>query len=115
MMSRSSAAAVKLWDPVSGHLTRTLEGLWGDIYSVAFTPDGRRLGAGASDGKVKIWDVASGQEVLTLKGHPSHVYSIAFSPDGRRLATAGLDGRVKIWDGPPLAETRAREDPADAP
>ena len=65
----------------------TLKGHSGTVYSVAFSPDGKRLATGSGDRTVKLWDAATGQELLTLKGHSDNVYSVAFSPDGKRLAT----------------------------
>ena len=63
------------------------------VYSVAWSPDGKRLAAGGTDHTVKIWDAASGAEVLTLIGDTS----VAWSPDGKRLATAEGDD-TKLWD-----------------
>ena len=72
----------------------TLKGHTDSINSVAFSPDGKRLATGSSDGTVKIWDAATGQETFTLKGHAEGVGTVgvecvAFSPDGKRLACGG--------------------------
>ena len=104
---------VRVWDAVSGQQLYNLRGHTAAVWSVAFSPDGRRLASAsgpydprrvAKTGGVKIWDMQTGQEVCTLRGYPGAVYGVAFSPDGRRLATGGKDG-VKIWDGTPLAST----------
>src|SRR6266540_2645043 len=68
------------------------------VYSVAFSPDGKRLATGSFDSTVKLWDAATGQETLTLKGHVNGVCSVAFSADGRWLATGSDDRTVKLWD-----------------
>ncbi len=68
------------------------------VYSVAFSPDGKRLATGSFDSTVKLWDAATGQETLTLKGHVNGVCSVAFSADGKRLATGSFDRTVKLWD-----------------
>ncbi|WPJ63597.1 hypothetical protein SMAC4_13655 [Sordaria macrospora] len=77
---------------------QTLEGHSGDVYSVAFSPDGQRLASGSEDETIKIWDPASGSCLQTLKGHSGDVRSVAFSPDGQRLASGSWDETIKIWD-----------------
>jgi eukaryotic-like serine/threonine-protein kinase len=70
----------------------------GEVWSVTFSPDGRKLASGSDDRTAKVWDAATGRELLTLAGHAEWVYGVAFSPDGRRLATASGDSTAKLWD-----------------
>jgi len=76
----------------------TLKGHTGEVLSVAFSGDGKRLASASYDQTVKVWDATSGQEMFTLQGHTSEVNSVAFSPDGKRLASASNDQTVKVWD-----------------
>jgi WD40 repeat protein len=87
----------KLWEATTAQEKINLKGILVHP-SVAFSPDGKILITGGSDGKARLWDAVTGQERLTLRGHSEAVYSVAFSPDGRRLATASIDRTVKLWD-----------------
>jgi WD40 repeat protein len=95
---------VILWGAASGKELLTLKGHAGANYSVAFSPDGKRLASSGGDGAVKVWDTATGKAVLALTGLAGQVYGVAFSPDGRRLACAVGDfhqhqsSALKVWD-----------------
>jgi len=71
---------------------------FGTVFAVAFSPDGKLLATGGSDGVVRCWEVTSGKELLTCKGHSSLVRSVAFSPDGKTLASGSGDQTIKLWD-----------------
>jgi WD40 repeat protein len=91
--------AVRLWDPETGVLQRTLQGHSKDVGGLAFTPDGQILASGDWGGTTRLWDVATGEELSRLEqGHA--VYGAAFRPDGGRLATAGFDGLIWVWGVP---------------
>jgi WD40 repeat protein len=68
------------------------------VRSIAFSPDGRLLGAGFLNGGIMVWDVTRGVDVLSVTGHLASVNSVAFSPDNQLLATASRDRIVKLWD-----------------
>jgi hypothetical protein len=79
------------------------------VYSVAFSPDGKRLatasgGAEWKDGKVvkswsevKVWDAQTGQQVLAL-GHTGAVSDVCFSLDGKRLVSTDDSDKPLVWD-----------------
>jgi WD40 repeat protein len=51
------ATVVRLWDPLSGALLRTLDGHPVGVVELAFSPDGRLLASGSYDGSVYLWGV----------------------------------------------------------
>jgi len=79
---------VRLWETATRKEVTRLSGFLGSVWSVAFSPDGKRL-ATASNGKetIKLWDVESHQELLILEGQGSWFDSTAFSPDGNVLGS----------------------------
>ncbi|MFO0969992.1 MAG: hypothetical protein U0793_30945, partial [Gemmataceae bacterium] len=84
-------------------IVHTFKGHGAEVYSVAFSPDGKMLATGSFDFTVKLWDTASGKEIKTFAGaagHTKQVLSVAFSPDGQFIASAGADNTLKVWDVP---------------
>jgi WD40 repeat protein len=67
------------------------------VDSVAYSPDGRRLASGSTDGVVKVWDAETGRETLAFH-HAGGILGLALSPDGRQLAAAATNNIVKVWD-----------------
>lgn len=76
---------------------KTLRHDW-DIYSVAFSPDGKRIVTAYGDTMAKVWDAASGKELPALNGHNGSIRRAVFSPDGQRIITANYDHTATVWD-----------------
>lgn len=68
------------------------------IASLAVSPDGTLLAAGADSGEIYLWRCRDFKRLFTLKGHNDWVRSVAFSPDGRLLASASSDKTIRLWD-----------------
>jgi len=47
----------------------TLRGHSGDVFSVAYSPDGEHIVIGSADNTVKVWDAQTGKEVRVLHCH----------------------------------------------
>jgi eukaryotic-like serine/threonine-protein kinase len=89
---------LKVWDPVTGKVIRTLLGHLGPISGITFSGDGKNLISAGWDGVVRVWDVSTWQTRRILRGHTGYVSCVACSPDGRLVASGSGDQTVKIWD-----------------
>jgi len=60
----------------------------GLVVKLAWSPDGRQLAYGTSEGRVTTIDAASGATIKTFPKHAREVVGIVWSPAGRTLVTA---------------------------
>jgi WD40 repeat protein len=79
----------------------------GQINSLAWSDDSRRIASAGSDGRVRVWGLAApglpiGPEPLAdLDGAAGQVWQVAFTPRAAgpaRLAAATSSGAVILWD-----------------
>jgi WD40 repeat protein len=93
---------VRVWNAGTGELEARLSGHTGEVISVDWGRDSRRLVSGGSDGTALVWEVeeAEGREVLRLAKQPAQLGRFAaFSPDGEQVLTGDIGiGAVQIWD-----------------
>jgi len=98
------ATSTQLWDlgdPRHPAPLSMLSGHTNGVNVVVFSPDGRTLATGSTDGTGQLWDVGDlrrPRPLGTLTGHAGGVVSVAFSHDGRILATGSIDHTTRLWD-----------------
>lgn len=79
-------------------LTRSVfTSTFGNILSVAVSPDGKLIVAGTSNGEIWVWD-AGGTPRYKCEGHTDWVRSVAFSPDGHYVVSGSDDQSIRLWD-----------------
>ncbi len=89
------------WDATTGKLVGVLGRFDTPVNLLAYSPDGKRIAAHASDNPViRLWDAEAGKEVAALRGHQGVISELLFSPDGSRLLTTGSypDSTARLWD-----------------
>jgi WD40 repeat protein len=101
---------IRLYDLNTGREVRRLKGHASFVWSVAFSPDGRRAVSGSGEMKedkgkwqpvdctVRVWDLETGREVRRFEGPRDSVRSVACSPDGRHVAAGSRDYITRLWD-----------------
>ena len=94
-----------LWDLDSGEVKTVLReigsrssGLLRNVFSMAFSHDGRTLAVDDMSGLVSLWDVAKGDVRTKFQRHGGRIFGMGFSPDDRLLATGQQDETIRIWD-----------------
>ena len=63
-----------------------------------FSPDGRYILTGSTDGTAQLRDRESGKTIQNFSGHNASLLDIAYSPDGKYAVTAGIDNVARLWD-----------------
>ncbi|MDB5356582.1 MAG: hypothetical protein JWN24_3035 [Phycisphaerales bacterium] len=106
---RGEGDRIRIWNRDAGNLLKSFGSIPGDMYAVAFSPDGTRLATSGDDKFIRLWDVSTGNPSKTLESPRVGIRCLAFSPDGKTLAAgdgfwehevrdAGPDGPIQIWD-----------------
>jgi WD40 repeat protein len=71
------------------------------VDTTTFSPDGRILATGDSDGSVQLRDAHSGNAIGSPMTSDGYVTAVAFSKDGRLIAVANTSGKgntLRLWD-----------------
>jgi WD40 repeat protein len=68
------------------------------VQSLAFSPGGKLLAVGGSDGDVRLYDAPKTEESHRLQGAGRAIVSVAFSPDGSWLVAGDDAGQLHCWD-----------------
>jgi uncharacterized delta-60 repeat protein len=80
-----------------------------DVYSVAFSPDGKYVASGGCDqqdsnnnciqGSARVWDATTGKEISRMT-HNGPVSSVTFSSDGKFVVSGGEypDNTARVWE-----------------
>ena len=99
LVSGTRDKKIRLWDPHTGELLRTLSGHFGEVNSVTISSVGvgEILFSGSADKIIKIWELETGKILHTLTGHTDEVKSVAISPNREILVSGSADKTIKIW------------------
>ena len=67
----------------------------GEIYAVAFSPDGKYLAMGTQKGLVTVWRVLT-ELSYPAALHESDIFALEFSADGNWLVSVGADSTARV-------------------
>lgn len=112
LASGSLTGSIRLWNPATGSLIRTLPGHNRNVSALAMSAHGSWLAsASATDRSVRLWQVSSGQPLGTLTTTADGVKRLAIAPDDSWIAAAGTDGSIQIWGFTPGPDVTPRQAP----
>ena len=98
LVSGSWDGIVRLWDVEEQKQVGELQGGSGEMWAIAFGPDGKILAAGYGlDDTVWLWDVQEQKQLGILTGYTHSLYGGDFSPDGELLASGSVYA-IYLWD-----------------
>jgi WD40 repeat protein len=90
---------VRVWDIDTGEPLILLNAHSDQVYTLAFSPDGRLLAVADSSATIHIWsEVERGKELHVIPGDQEEVRCLTFSADAQRLAVGGTDRVIHVWD-----------------
>lgn len=97
----SDENAVLLRDLANNNEVRRLLGHRGQVYAMAFSPDGIQLATAeqATADAIRLWDPRTGEERGTLSAPVAAggFRCVRYSPDGRTLAAVYKPGGIALW------------------
>jgi len=106
LVAGHAGGSVILWDLASGKRLLSFVGHSNRVLATAFSPDGRHLWTGSSDGTLRRWDVGTGAQVSVVDFSKSidrskfgNVTSVAISPDRHHALTSFYPGSsALVWE-----------------
>jgi WD40 repeat protein len=95
---------IYVYDASSGEELLKIDEHTRQVWGIDWSPDGKRLVSGSSDGTTRIWDVKTGAELLTLPTPNDWMADTLWSPDGQHVVVAignlsgpGRSGVWRVW------------------
>jgi WD40 repeat protein len=80
------------------------------ITALSYSPDGKYIAAGTTDGTAYVWNVQTGALVLNYL-QKGTISSIAFDPKARWMVSTALDGSLKFYDLEKRAGVKTMSEP----
>ena len=71
----------------------------GEVYTLAFSPDGQILASGGQDKTIRLWNPHTGKNLTVFRGHANGIAYLDFSIDGLTLTSMSWgDGELRVWN-----------------
>ena len=95
----SQGAILRIWDTATGKQVHEISTECGQIFHVAWQPDGNLVAAAGigKGGGVGVWNATSGEQVINI-GRGRESFCVAFSYDGNYMIVSGHLGMCHVID-----------------
>ena len=99
--SKPKPPTMKIFDVSTGAEIKNFK-VQQNVWSVAYSPDGKYVLSGGSGGKMDLWDISSGKAIKTVEASGGlmdpRVNAVSFSSDGKHALSGGSDNTVRLWN-----------------
>jgi hypothetical protein len=105
-LAAGDAAAVRLYDVMTGELLQHWEHRGKSVGMAAFLPGGKQVLSADEVGILRRWDVVTGKEVGKIEESSEVICGLAISPDGHRVLLGGSANVLRLVNLDTGAEVR---------
>jgi serine/threonine protein kinase len=89
--------SIKIWSINQETVFKTLERMYGTVWTTDVSVDGKSLVVACDDAMVIRWNLKDYKQEFSYP-QPTSTKAAVFSPDGRKLATGDRNSTIRIWD-----------------
>ncbi|EFH81960.1 serine/threonine-protein kinase [Ktedonobacter racemifer] len=95
---------IHVWDALTGKHPIIYRGHTANIYTLAWSPDGKYIASGGvgdkatSSASLQVWESATGKHVASLDSDTSIITQIYWHETNQILAIGGISGQVIYWN-----------------
>ena len=82
--------AIQIWNIQKNNLEKSINGHFGRILSLAYSPCGKYIVSGSADYTVRIWEIKSGNQVLCFDNNEAPIRTVDWSKDGKKIISGAL-------------------------
>jgi serine/threonine protein kinase len=94
--SGTESGTIRVWEVATGKEIATLSGGQGEILSLDFFADHRRIVSGGA-GEVRIWDYQAGQELISMSAQEPQVLHVEVNDAGDTVLALTKEGHLRVW------------------
>ena len=110
VLSKHKPPNMKIFEVATGRVIRDFK-IKQNIWSVAYSPDGKHILSGSSGSKIDLWDTSLGNPIRTAVGSENfldpRVNAVSFSADGEYALSGGTDDSVRLWNAKNLTKIKS--------